>query len=99
MPRDRRIVDKGLLKKGFVKSERDHTYYTFHTTSGVKTSVFTKVSHGAREISDNLLSKMSRQVRLSRSEFDELIDCTISRHDYEQKLILSGSITVAVEPD
>jgi len=99
MPRDKRIVERGLLKKGFIKSDRDHSFYTFHTTSGVKTSVFTKVSHGAREISDNLLSKMSHQVHLSRSEFNELIDCTISYRDYEQKLILSGSITVVVEPD
>lgn len=97
MPRTKRDVDRGLKKKGFDSSERDHTYYTFHTVNGVKTSVYTKISHGEREISDNLLAKMSRQIDLPRRDFDRLIDCAISHVEYEQMLIVSGRLQLGDE--
>lgn len=31
MPRDRKTVEAGLEKKGFVQSDNDHHYFTYHT--------------------------------------------------------------------
>lgn len=69
MPRDRRDVERGLLAKGFVQTGGDHHFFTYHTLGDLKTPVFTKTSHGAREIDDGLLGRMARQCRLTRREF------------------------------
>ena len=92
MPRDRKAVEAGLKKKGFVQSDNDHHYFTYHTLQGRKSRVFTKTSHGMRELSDKLLSLMARQCRLSRADFLQLIDCPMTRVKYEAHLIRSGHI-------
>ena len=59
MPKEAREVASGLEKKGFHRRENDHTF--FHLwIDNKKTPVYTKISHGKKEISDNLLSVMAR---------------------------------------
>jgi hypothetical protein len=87
MPRDRRVVEAGLLRKGFVKKEGDHHFFIYYTVGGKKTSVYTKTSHGEREIVDMNLSKMARQVKLTREDFYRLIDCSLSQKEYEAGLV------------
>ncbi len=54
--------------------------------------MFTKTSHGAREIDDHLLGRMAKQCKLSRADFDRLIDCPLGRAGYEAKLIAQGVV-------
>lgn len=91
MPRDVRALVAGLTRKGFVRRENDHTFLHLYV-GGRKTAIYTKVSHGAKEISDKLLGVMARQVRLSRQQFLALVDCRLSEADYLRILRESNAI-------
>lgn len=93
MPRKHSAIERGLKNKGFGVAESHHHYFIYYSIDGKKTAVKTKTSHGQREISDDLIAKMARQVKVSRSEFLDLIDCPLSRKDYESILVSSGFIT------
>jgi hypothetical protein len=92
MPRKQGDVEKSLLAKGFCAREGDHSYFNYYSKAGKKTAVFTKTSHGAREIDDNLLSRMAKQCRLSNKDFGLLVDCPLDRNAYEAKLIAQGVV-------
>ncbi|MBN2081870.1 hypothetical protein JW859_06630 [bacterium] len=92
MPRDKRAVIGGLERKGFKPKDKDHKFYNYFDLSGHKTSVFTKVSHSGKEISDNLLGSMARQCRLKRADFDALVDCPLDQPKYEKLLREKGVI-------
>jgi predicted RNA binding protein YcfA (HicA-like mRNA interferase family) len=87
MPRKQADVERALSRKGFVQSESHHRFFIYHSKAGRKTPIKTKTSHGQREISDSLLSKMAQQVKLGRGEFLDLVDCPLSRDEYEEKLV------------
>lgn len=92
MPRKQSEVEKSLLAKGFRSREGDHNYFNYYSKAGKKTAVFTKTSHGAREIDDSLLGCMARQCKLNRADFDRLIECPLDRNSYEAKLIAQGAV-------
>jgi hypothetical protein len=92
MPRKQSEVERSLTTKGFKRKEGNHSYFNYYATSGKKTAVFTKTSHGAREIDDSLLGQMARQCKLSRADFELLIDCPLDRGTYENKLIEKRAI-------
>lgn len=92
MPRRQSDVESALLAKGFVARGGDHRYFHYYSTTGKKSRIFTKTSHGAREIGDNLLSRMARQCRLSNQDFTMLIDCLLDRDTYEGRLLGQGLI-------
>lgn len=81
MPRNRSLVVSSLRKKGFTEEQgkRDHNFY-FLTHQGKRTSIYTKVSRGTshKEISDVLLSAMSKQTYLTKKQFLDLVDCDLS---------------------
>lgn len=91
MPRKQNDVEKSLQIKGFRAREGDHNYFNYYSKAGKKTAVFTKTSHGAREIDDSLLSRMAKQCKLSNKDFGLLIECPLDRDTYEFKLIAQGS--------
>ena len=84
-PRRARDVEKGLLCKGFQKREGDHTFLHLFV-DGRKAPVQTKISHGSKEISDSLLGQMSRDLEISRRDFEDLANCPLSREEYLTKL-------------
>ena len=92
MPRKQSDVEKSLEHKGFLRGKGDHNFFHYHTKAGKKSRVFTKTSHGAREIDDSLLGMMARQCKLPRQDFDRLIDCPLDRDTYEHKLIEAGHV-------
>lgn len=92
MSRKRVAVESGLLNKGFRRREGDHHYYIYHTLKGKKTAVFTKTSHSHTDISTDLMSKMSKQCKLIKKDFESLVDCPLSQIDYEQKLLAGQHI-------
>lgn len=91
MPRRAKEVEAGLLQKGFqLRQSKDAYFHLWH--EGKKTAIWTKISHGEREIHDGLLAAMSRQVKLSRRQFDDLVDCPLSKEEYISLLKESGDL-------
>jgi len=98
MPRGEREVGAGLLKKGFLARENDHTFYHLYV-AGKKTPVYTKISHGEREIGEKLLGMMARQVGLSKRDFLDLIDCPLTFDEYLELLRAASKIEPAAPTD
>lgn len=92
MPKNARDVKSALARKGFRRKENDHTFFHLFV-DGRKTVVYTKISHGEKQIGDKLLSLMARQMRLSRREFVDLIDCALSESGYIVLLRARGAIS------
>ena len=92
MTRDRLNVEKGLKAKGFRLEEGDHHFFTYFSEAGVKTPVYTKTSHGMREVGVALLGRMAGDCRLSKKEFLRLVDCPLTREAYEALLTAGGHI-------
>lgn len=91
MPKEARDVANGLEKKGFRRRDNDHAF--FHLWIGEKkTAIYTKISHAEREIGDNLLSVMARQIRLTRQQFVQLVDCPLSLEEYTALLRAGGHV-------
>jgi hypothetical protein len=88
MPRKKIDVESALKRKGFKQTEGDHHWFVYVTFEGAKTTSKTKTSHTQKmkDISDNLLSQMARQCKLSKKDFLDLIDCPLSREAYEEIL-------------
>lgn len=92
MPKKAREVIAGLTRKGFQASENDHTFLHLFV-DGRKTIVYTKVSHGEKEIGDKLLGLMARQLRLSKREFLDLVECPLSEDAYILLLRAKGVVS------
>jgi predicted RNA binding protein YcfA (HicA-like mRNA interferase family) len=92
MSRERKEVEAALEKKGFLRNEGDHHRFIYQTKDGRKTRVLTKTSHSHRQIADNILSQMAKQCGLSNKQFGLLVECPLSREDYEQELIEAGLV-------
>lgn len=90
---ERSDVERGLQKKGF-RLEREKTghrhYRLWH--NGQKTPVLTMVSHGTQHktIDKSTVGHMARQVRLSGSEFENLVNCPLTEDEYIKKLRAAG---------
>ncbi len=78
--RKNRVIQRALLKKGFKQhNSKDIRLTLYH--NGKKTRIVTWVSHGTKEISDKLMSIMAKQLKIEKSEFEDLVDCGISEQD------------------
>jgi hypothetical protein len=96
MPKDAKDVGAGLTKKGFQARENDHTFYHLYV-EGKKTGVYTKISHGEKEIRDGLLGAMARQVKLTRKQFNDLIDCPLTADEYVKLMRKAGAVETPKE--
>lgn len=85
----KREVESALESKGFERRENDHSFFIYHTISGQKTTVRTKTSHGSggRDIDDSLIGSMAKQCRVNAQKFKDLIECPLSREEYEDMLV------------
>lgn len=85
-------VSAKLRKKGFVRNDdADHCQY-FLYADGVKTKIRTKMSHGEREIGDALIQKMSKQLKLDKREFLDLVECRLDGETYLQMMRERGEV-------
>lgn len=84
-------IKKSLLAKGFQQESTHHEMYWFYIGEK-RTSVRTRISHGATEYDDKLMGLMARQLKLRRSEFDDLIKCPLSGEGYSKLLIEQGHV-------
>ncbi|MDU9376662.1 hypothetical protein McpSp1_12860 [Methanocorpusculaceae archaeon Sp1] len=75
------VVNAALKKKGFeVKSgAHSHVIYSF-VHDGCPLPVMTHMSHNHQEIDDYLQERMAKQMKISKSEFLEIVSCKIG-HD------------------
>lgn len=88
-----RVVIAGLTSKGFKESEGDHRYLILYV-NGIKQGIFTKVSRSnKREISEDLIHLMAKQVRLTKSQFLDLARCPMSEEEYIRILREKGEVT------
>ena len=94
MSRERRLVDRSLSNKGFYRNpDSHHISFAYETVDGKRTSIRTRISHGRdRVLSDSLMGMMARQGKLTRSQFNDLVDCPMDRVQYEALLRESGDI-------
>lgn len=88
-----RDIATSLSKKGFKTKEGDHTYLILYV-QGKKTSIFTKISHGKREIDDSLIMRMAGQIKLDKIQFMKLVECVID-HDKYVRILEENGISFA----
>jgi hypothetical protein len=89
----REKIAAALRKKGFRESDRDHEYWFFYHLDK-KTSIFTKLSYGTgyKDYGDDLLKKVRTQLRLSKRQLSELVECRIDEAAYTKILLQSGCL-------
>ena len=83
-----RRVQASLTNKGFrEKHGGDHVFLIYHDSDDRKTSIRTKLSRGSRpkDLKPAMQSTLARQCGLSNREFKSLVDCSMSRDDFELK--------------
>ncbi|MDR2560639.1 MAG: hypothetical protein LBC63_02565 [Holophagales bacterium] len=91
-PRPTRIIVSALTRKGFAEEEYgDHKKLRLYV-DGERTRIHTRYSHGARECDDYILGQMAIQLRLSRAQLNDLMDCAISGEAYVEMLRERGEI-------
>ena len=91
--RSGRDIDAALRKKGFTrKNDGKHLRYSFILPEGSKSGITTLISHGAfsETIGAPLISQMARQLRLTKKQFLQLIDCTLDEEGY--RIVVSASV-------
>ena len=88
-----RDIRRALTTKGFEEITNSDHYYFYFQLDGKRTSVFTKISHDATDVNDPLLGLMTKQVRLKRTEFNNLIDCRLDGPEYRQLLLERRHVT------
>ncbi|GMO57796.1 MAG: hypothetical protein Ta2D_03560 [Rickettsiales bacterium] len=88
MQRERDTIQKSLTKKGFNEIGGDHYFFQYVLTDGTITNIKTKMSRGSsyKTCNDSLLNLMAIQCKLDKKNFINLIDCPLSRDDYEKIL-------------
>ncbi|MDR1963036.1 MAG: hypothetical protein LBQ50_04600, partial [Planctomycetaceae bacterium] len=82
-----REVDSAFRKKGFIRNvSGNHIWYIFLNKTGAGYITQTKMSHGmmGSTLSSDLISKMARQLRLTKQQFLDLIDCRLSESGYRE---------------
>ena len=78
-------IDSALCRKGFRRDDgHDHVFYFLSFANRRDTGIKTKISHGmmGQTIGAGLISLMARQLHLTKSQFLDFIDCTVSEEDY-----------------
>ena len=80
-----------LKAKGFHETNRHHRYYHLYV-NGLKTSVWTKISHGIPEYGGTMLSVVRKQMHLTRNLFGQFIDCTMTDVEYAACLCSNGRV-------
>lgn len=84
---DAKKTYKNLKSKGFIDSPTrsdDHKYLELYHNN--RLILYTKISHGEKDLGDFLIKQMSHQCKLSKSEFMDLANCPLSEEAYFQIL-------------
>lgn len=90
-PRKTKAIRAALMKKGFIADDTHHEMFWL-VVDGKKTSIRTRISHGAKEYGDELLALVARQVGLNNQELYRLIDCPMDGERLTILLIERGKV-------
>lgn len=82
LPFQARAVAKSLQEKGMQPHPSHHWMYR-RKVDGVMMLV-TRISHGSHEIGRENAHKMANQCALMLDEFVRLIDCTLTKDEWEE---------------
>ena len=75
-------IKNALIKKGFTEEKTNrHRKYRYYKNNK-KTTIFTVISHGTKEIDASLISIMAKQLKIKTDQFINLIKCTLSKENY-----------------
>ncbi|MFN7996945.1 MAG: hypothetical protein U0Q18_25245 [Bryobacteraceae bacterium] len=85
------LIEKALTAKGFVAQDTHHTIYWLYV-DGRKRQIHTYISHGQRRADDWLLGQMARQLKLTKTQFLALVECTMSGSEYVRIMRAAGHI-------
>ena len=87
-------IQAALLQKGFREDNTHHrVFWLYH--GGRKTGVKTRLSHGTKDYGDSLLAQIKRQLRISKSQLLDLVQCPMSYEAYVEHLLRTGNIRVS----
>ncbi|WNY26270.1 type II toxin-antitoxin system HicA family toxin [Methanolapillus ohkumae] len=79
-----REIESALVKKGFVEDrKRGHKHYIYYY-NGKKMEISTIVSHGVKEYGRDLIMEMKRQLFLTRPQFDNLVQCPLTKEELRE---------------
>jgi hypothetical protein len=82
MPTKVKVAASALRKKGF-EENKDSDHVRYHLVfDGVRTGISTYMSHGERELAQFHESMMAKQLKVTKREFLNLIECPLSREGY-----------------
>lgn len=83
-------IETALIKKGFqATTDSHHKLYVYYTDDG-KTAARTFISHGSIEYGDVLLSRMKKQLGLTKEQLQDLIKCPLSKEELRSLYIRNG---------
>ena len=85
-------IRAALLRKGF-REDLTHHRYLWLYVDNKKTSIKTRLSHGAKEYGDFLLSQVQKQLKLSRPELLRFVECPLDYEQYVRHLVGNGWVT------
>lgn len=84
-------IKRALLKKGFREKSGDHHFFILYY-EGKKTSIRTKISRSEDDIGDPLVLAMSKQMKLSKKQFETYVECSLSLEQYLTLLRQSNAL-------
>lgn len=84
-------VQSVLLRKGFAQKNSHHTYFHY-MYNNKKTTIHTFMSNGANEIDNYLKDKMAKQLKLSKTQFENLIECSLSQEKLLEYYLKEGLV-------
>jgi hypothetical protein len=88
-----RKIEAALLEKGFRADDTHHRYFWLFI-AGKRTSIRTFLSHGGTlDYGDDLLAKMKRQLKLSKAQLLDLVECRLTGEMYVEFLLKSGAVS------
>ena len=83
---------RALLKKGFREQQGRHRRYWFYDGDR-RSSIGTGISHGSREYSDGLLSKVASQLGMdSKRQLLDFVACPLDEDGYREHLVQTGQL-------
>jgi len=77
----RRVERTLTAKLGFERHDSHHRIYRLYMDGQLVARTF--ISHGRRDLTDYHVGHMARQMRLSRREFLDAVECPLDREGYE----------------
>ena len=87
MQLERKDIESSLGRKGFRLFETHHRFYYLYV-DGKKTGIYTYVSTAPKykTLQAKLIGDMARELKLSKAEFADLIECKMSYDAYVARL-------------